>query len=389
MQRSWVLGGVGGLLLASSMLWGRQGVVKTQDGAIYSGDITEHSDQVTVDSKGIHTTIPRDRLRSLTYSDSIEQEFHNRLSHLTHYDVPGRIELAQWLFENKSFDLAMQVLDEARQLQPRNADVGQMIQTVLRQEEMEESERRKHAPVQLAAVEGGAPAPTPARTARPAPARMLSADEINLVKQDEWQQGQQVRATFRDDVRRKYMAQSGVDPADFNRLTPSQQAWAIVQNGTPEMKKDVLVSDPPAIQQFKKVQQQLIYTGCANCHGGERSLGNFALHFPAESDAATYTNFIILQKYEAKVGDRSYFMLDRERPGDSLLIQFALPLDIGQPPHPKAANYNGAIKSRSDMRLKGAADWIASLTPVVPDYSALDVSSRAGPPTRPATPPGK
>jgi hypothetical protein len=281
----------------------------------------------------------------------------------------------------------MQVLEEARQIQPRNQDVGQMIRTVARQQELQEAEDRKHAPVQLAAAAdgpgaGGAP---PTGTARAPGGHLLSPEEINFVKQSEWQDGQLVHPTFRDDVRRKYMARAGADPATFNRLTPPQQAWAIVRNGTSEMKKDVLLSDPPVMQQFKKVQQSLIYSGCANCHSGEKATGNFVLHFPADNEAATYTNFIILQKYSAKIGDRSYSMIDRERPSDSLLVQFAMPREVGSPPHPKAQNYSGAVHTRNDPRLKGATDWISSLTPVVPDYSELEISPKP-PASRPAAP---
>lgn len=377
MQRSWMLGGVGGLLLAS-VLWGRPGTVKTRDGQVFVGDVTEHADQVTIQVKGIETSVPRDNLRSISYADSIEQEYRKRLARLTAYDVPGRIELAQWLFENHAYDFAQDVLQEARQLQPRNQEVVQMIRTVARQAELAQSEARKHEPVQLAAADnnlqvGGGGGGAPSRTAG---GRMLTPEEINLVKQSEWQEGQSIRPTFRDDVRRKYIARSGADPAQFNRLTPSQQAWAIVRNGTPEMKKDVVISDPPAMAQFKKVQQSLLYTGCANCHSNDKAMGNFSLHFPADSEAATYTNFMILQKYTHKEGDRTYGMIERERPGDSLLVQYSLPMDIGSPPHPKAPNYKGAVHTRGDPRLKTATDWISSLNPIAPDYSEIDLSSK-------------
>jgi len=396
MQRSWMLGGVVGLLLTSSV-WARPGIVKTRDGQTVAGDVTELTDEIIVESRGIHTTIDRDNLRSIAYSDTIEQECRKRVAKLTAYDVAGRVELAQWLFENKAYELARTILHDAAQIQPRNLDVIEMSRTVERQILLEQNEARKHAPIQLAAADGAPPAgaiPAAAGGEQPAAGRMLTPEEINLIKQDEWQEGQLVRVTFKGDVRRKYTAKEGIEPTTFNRMTPVQQGWAIVKNGTPEMKKDVLlVNDPPAFAMFKRVQQSLIAAGCMSCHTAGKSQGNFALHAPND-DAATYTNFLILQKYQNKIGDRTYLMIDRSRPEDSLLVQFSLPVDIGQPPHPKAQYYKGAVRTRADVRLKAAIDWITGLNPVVPDYSDIDLEPKAAsehpvapsPTTRPAAP---
>lgn len=395
MQRTWMLGGVIGLLLAST-LSARPGIVKTRDGQTVTGDVTELPDEIIVDIRGIHSTIDRNEVRSITYSDTIEQECRKRLAKLTAYDVAGRVALAQWLFENKAYEMARSVLDDAAAIAPRNQDVIDMRRTVDRQILLAQSEERKHAPVQLAAAgnpPAGAVPAAPAGGQGAAIGRLVTPEEINRMRQAEWQEGQQVRVSFKNDVQRKYIAKQGIEPATFNRMTPAQRAWVIVQNGTPEMKKDVvLTSDPPAFATFKKVQQQLLSAGCANCHTAGKQQGNFALHFPAGDEPTTYTNFLLLQRYQQKEGDRTYLMIDRSRPGDSLLVQFSLPPDLGQPPHPKARNYAGAVRTRNDPRLKTATDWITGLNPVVPDYSDIDLAPRrAGdhpisPTSRPETP---
>lgn len=404
MRRTWMLGAASGMLLVSTLL-ARPGIVKTRDGQTVAGDVTEQPDQVVVESRGgIRTTIDRDNLRSITYSDTIEQEMRKRLARLTPYDVAGRVELSQWLFENKAYDLAMTVLQDAARIQPRNESVIAMTRTVQRQILLDQSEARKHEPIQLAAADnrppaGATPAAPAGGDAPPAPAgRLLTPDEINEIKQAEWQEGQwQVHVTFKGDVRRKYIAMSAIEPQTFNRLPPAQQAWAIVKNGTAEMKKDViLINDPPAMATFKRVQQSLINTGCINCHSGAKAQGNFSLRFPNDTEPPEYTNFLILQKYQAKVGDRQYSMVDRIQPDSSLLVQFALPPDIGQPPHPKAPNYKGAAHTRADPRVKTTIDWISSLSPVVPDYSDIDMAPKQAserpivpppPASRPAPPP--
>jgi hypothetical protein len=382
MLRSWMVGGLGGLLLASA-LWARPGIVKTRDGQTFRGDVSEQDDQIVIDHKGIHTIVPRENLRTLTYADSIDQESRRRLARLTRYDVPGRLELAQWLFENHAYDLARGVLDEAREIQPRNPDVADMIRTVDRQSDLENRENRRHAPVELAAADNsprGAATPAPAGP-RASAAKQLTPEEINIIKQDEWQEGQPITARFQNDVRRRFIAREGLTPAEFNRLPPPRQAWAIIHRGTPEMKADVLLSDPPVMLQFRKVQRTLV-SACAACHTESKPVGGFGLQAPADNEAGFYTNFIILQKYGHKEGDRKYSMIDRERPEDSLLTQFALPPELADAPHPKAGNYKGVVRMRNDPRLKAALEWIGSLSPIAPDYSDIELA-----PARPATAP--
>lgn len=378
MLRSWMLGGLCALLLASTVC-AERGVVKTENGQVFEGDITESGDQVIVVTGGIRSTIARNDIRSLTYASSIGQEYRRRLAQLSPYDVRGRLELAKWLFANRAYSLAEDVLTEARNLQPRNRDVLEMAVTVERQVEMEQDEAKRHAPVQLADAASGAAAAsgaTSAPTTEPAPAaratRVVTPAEINLIRQDEWQLGQPVRVSFLNDVRRLYIAREGIDPADFNRAPPAAQAWAILQKGTPGMRKDVILGDPPAMTQFRIIQRSML-GACAACHSRDKIGGNFALRWPAVNDADTYTNFLILQKYSHKEGDRVRLMIDRDRPEDSLLVQFALPPAIASPPHPAVPQYQGVFHTAADRRLTALVNWITNLNPVVPDYSSIDL----------------
>ena len=377
MFRSWVLAGLCGLLFAT-LLRADSGVIKTRNGQTFSGDITILSDQIIVERKGIKTTIARDDVLTITYSESVAEEYRRRHERLARYDVRGRIELAQWLFANKSYSLATEVLNEALQIQPRNPEVQDMMHVVERQAELEARESRKRAPAEFAAADdkpgaraGAAPPTTRPSTMRAMP--LLNPEEINFVREQELQAGQPIRATFKNDVRRMYIAREGLDPAIFNRLPIGQQAWAILQNGTPEMRQNVILGDPPAMTQFRVVQRTVL-AGCASCHSAERSpSGNFAFHWPANNDAETYANFVILQKYTYKSGDRTYAMIDRDHPQDSLLMQFALPSMMSSPPHPPAQNYKGIAKSINDGRIRTLSDWVSSLNPVTPDYSSLNV----------------
>jgi hypothetical protein len=120
-----------------------------------------------------------------------------------------------------------------------------------------------------------------------------------------------------------------------------------------------------------------VLQNCATsgCHGGPGAV-KFSLIQPSESDAATYTNFYLLQRYkkESKQASESLFargdlrMIDRQRPEQSLLLQYALPGSIAAQDHPDVLNYKPALRNVNDPRYKLVLDWISSIRPVEPDY---------------------
>jgi len=395
MLRKWMLGGLCGLLLAS-VCSAQPGIVKTRDGQTFEGEIIESGDQVIVERKGIKVTIEKNDIRSISYSNSVEQEYQRRLAKLAARDVRGRLELAQYAFHNKAYALALDVLGEAQRIQPKNEDVGEMVRTVERQIYLERREERKRTPLQLATADNAPPTSTTAPTSRPVvrATRVVNADEMNLIRQDEWHGlDQPVRVNLKNDVRRMFLtANKDINPVDFNRGTPPQQAWVILQNGTPEMKKNVvLLNDPPVLNAFSTVQRSLV-SSCAACHVAEKSTGNFVLRWPATTDADRLTNFLILQQYQTKVADRTYSMIDRDHPQDSLLLQFALPpmeqrgpqAQLGGMGHPNAGNYKGVVKTLQDTRTNRAFEWISALNTPAPDYSFIDLSGGAGSPAHTA-----
>jgi len=412
MLRKWMLGGLCSLLLAS-VCSAQPGIVKTRDGQTFEGEITETADQVIIERKGIKVTVEKSDIRSISYSNSVEQEYQRRLAKLTAYDVRGRLDLAQYAFQNKAYALALDVLNEAQRIQPRNDDVAQMIRTVERQIYLDRREERKRTPIQFATADNNPQAATTAPTSRPAhgrPTRDVTPDEINLIRQEEWHgPDQPVRVTFKNDVKRSFVAsQKDFTAADFNRANAVQQAWVILKNGTPEMKKNVILNnDPLPLNEFRTIQTSVL-GACAACHTADKTKGNFVLKWPALSDPDRFTNFVILQQYQKKVGDKTYSMIDRNRPEDSLFLQFMLPpveqrganAVPGAVGHPNLGNYRGVVKTVSDARFLRVYNWISSLNvQQTLDYNDFDLSSPPGttpssttvppPPVRPMTQPAR
>jgi len=87
-------------------------------------------------------------------------------------------------------------------------------------------------------------------------------------------------------------------------------------------------------------------------------------------------------------------MIDRDRPIESLLLQFALPpmeqrgaqAQPGGIAHPNAGNYKGVVRSLQDARTSRALEWISALNTPAPDYSMTDLSGGGGSPTNTAPP---
>jgi hypothetical protein len=223
------------------------------------------------------------------------------------------------------------------------------------------------------------PATTEATT-QPGGEKVLKPQEINAIRQLELRPDDAgMRIRFDRDVKKRFLSYSTMRPADFNGLTPLQQALLIIQKGTPEMKRDVMIlNDPPALFQYRRIVQPLVLQNCATsgCHGG-RDPSKFALVEPAESDAATYTNFYILQKYtktfqstdSAVFGRGDLRVLDRQHPEQSLLLQYGLPGSQAEYPHPDVPGYKPVFHGKADPRFQLIQNWIGkALQPVEPDY---------------------
>jgi len=186
--------------------------------------------------------------------------------------------------------------------------------------------------------------------------------------------------------------------AQFNRLSAVQQALAIIERGSDEMRQQVrIATDPSAIIEFKKLQP-LILTGCATsgCHGGPGG-GNLTLFSPADTDPLAYTNFYILQKHQQKVEqDAAIFgggvrrLLDRGHGAESLLASYGLPSSAPELDHPLVGGrpINAIFRGKDDPRYQQLVRWMnESLKRIEPNYGVeYDAPIPAKPPAATTSP---
>jgi hypothetical protein len=382
-RRLWWIGATGAfasVCLSASVLLARQGVIRTKDGRTMEGDIEEKPEQVSIVIRGIRTNIDRDRIEGqVEYFDNVEARYKDKVSKLpAKPTAQDHLGLARWLFDVKQYDLAQREIDEAKRIDPNNAEAVTLEQTVLSQRRLDKAKTGNAGTTpRPPANTGGAATPPPAAGGGGGGERphYLTADDINKVRQMEWRENDNVapRATVPMDVRKRYVEMKAINNAEFSSLTGQQQAYAILSDPDTdaEMRDKIkITSDPQSLMDYRRVVQPLILNNCATagCHGG-KGAGDFMLfaNNPEREDVA-YTNFYILQSYAANNGE--HLMIDRTYPERSLLAQYALNPDSAEIDHPalKGQTYKAMAANKAAPSYQTLVNWMKSLRAGEPKY---------------------
>jgi hypothetical protein len=379
MARSRIVGFIA-VGLFSSVLLAKPGVVTTKDGRTYEGDVQEKDNQsVVVNIHGGETRLDRESISKIEYHDNALDQFNDRLAKLDGKDVDGRIKLARWAFDQEQYDLSRQALEQALGIDPKNKEAQDLLDTVRSQIRLQ-----RVRTTQPATLSVGAGAQEHARNSPQTDRKLLTANEINKIRQEELRATDTgVRFNFTNDVKKRYATLTNQEIGTINAMRPLDQALAILDGNYPEgvrLADDVKVlSDPASIRDYRNLIQPLIMSGCATsgCHGGPAG-GNFILYTLTDNaEAVTYTNFYILQQYAKKVADMTpgvfgsgeRRMIDRGHGNLSLLVQYGLPQEIAEFDHPEVRNYRAMFHTLQDQDLKRFVTWMDdTLRPMNPDY---------------------
>jgi hypothetical protein len=386
------------VLLSASALLARPGILKTKSGQTYDGDIKDDGDTYTVTVDKIDSQISKTDVSSVSYTGSISDEFNQRMAKLDPKDAEGRVKVARFAFDAGQYDLAIQALSSAVQIDPDNADALDMLKTVQAQRALEDS--RATVAAQPAAnpppLADTAPPPDVTQPAQPVPKKLLTPADINSIRQHEILPGEDISVVIPTDLRRKFADRVGMSYADFNAHTPVEQLNMILDKGDAEMKAAAKVNhDPKAIMDFKRLIQPMVLRNCATsgCHGGPAG-GKFIL-YNSNDEATTYTNFYIMEQFAMKTGSGGGFfggggdrkMIERGNGAHSLLIMFGLPAGQADVSHPKVPNstFNGIFRSREDRLAQQAIDWMDhGLNLIEPAYG-INYTPPTAPTSQPST----
>lgn len=126
-------------LLSTSSLRGQPGVVKIRDGRTLEGDVTEQADSVVITIRGIATTVARRDVESIQLVGTVEQQYKEKLAALAKApSAKGHVDIARWLFDHRSYELAAKEVAAALQIdpgEPEAAALDKSIQIQLRLEQ--------------------------------------------------------------------------------------------------------------------------------------------------------------------------------------------------------------------------------------------------------------
>ena len=398
-RRAWTVVVVA-LLMSSSaaFLLADHGVVVTKDGSTYEGEVREEEQSVIVVIRGIETRFPRADVERIDYGD-FEKDFHDQLAKLGANDVPGRIALARQAFDRRRYDLARQAVADAQRIDPNSREAADMMELIDRTQRLERTGGGGEPAAATGGPRGAAPAPAPARGtggggAAPAERRLLTAEDINTIRQKELKPTDSaVRITFQGDVKKRFAEQQNLRFADFNRLSPVEQAMRILSEGDDDIRRQVRVtSDPSSLVEFKRFVQPIVLSGCATtaCHGGPGG-GGLLLYAPADSDAVAYTNFYILTQYESRAaatrsnqgifGSAMRRLVERGHGDGSLLANYGLPTNVAELDHPLVGGkpVQSIFRNKGDPRYEQVVRWMdETLARIEPDYKLDFPLPRAG-----------
>ena len=383
--------GVLAVLLAASSLPAKQGAVRTKDKKVYFGDVTDIPSDAFVTVKEREPgkqprTLQIDRRnvldRGVTFFQTPREEFDARMAYASASNDAGLyVDAGRWAMVQKEPDWAQQALTSARAIAPPGDARVKQLDAELTAVRPRPATQPVTQPVRPATnpadvVDAGGKRPRPA-------IRTLTADEINALRQLEWQGDKGVTVKIDPDLRKRYMDIAGITNAQAKAMAPQDMAWDILQKGTPDMRRDLkLVNDPLPLKDYRQLINNKIIgtnTGCAAaaCHAPQAKAGNFVL-FPGNDETAGLTNFIILNQYYKDIKSprdtkpQQYLMIDRTQPAQSLLIHYALPPELTELPHPEVKGYRGVIRNRGDKNYSSVVDWITqSLVAVPPPYDEM------------------
>lgn len=368
-----------GLSVFTSLVLAKPGVLKTRDGRMLDGDITETVDGLVVTRGTIKVVVARADVASVRYAESADA-FSPRINELKPDDTAGRMALAREAFRAGEYSTARGLAEDVLAKQPNNKQAVDLLDMIRRQIMLEAKQRGIEAAATQEAVSSiGTPLP-PGEL----PHQYLSEPEINRIRQTELQEADagRVRVRLDNNVVARYMQLPQAANVDFLNLSTFQQALTILRNGDSDMRKDVIIlSDPGSLRDYRQNIQRIILAGCAasSCHGSQAG-GHFVLFPSLENEAAAYTNFYMLSTYQNKppVQPGSVFggslagtlMIDRQAPDRSLLLTYGLPpQQAGAHPHPTVPNFRPLYNAVNDGQYRRVRAWIAeSLVPMQPDY---------------------
>lgn len=352
--------------------------IKLKSGNTIEGVIVKNApDQVVVDVNGIQTPLDRDTIESIKFLPSLAEEFAAKRAKLKDEDIDGRYNLAREMYNKRAYDIAYKELLDLRNRAPQNRSVKLLLDIVKTKVEDDTTP----PPPDNGNDNNDDGVPNVAPKAGELPTKMLDDKAINKLRVFEISLKKEDRPqiTVPRDVLNEFIEKYGEEPAmptgrDLQRFKSPVNGVAQLEMMFRLQARDfydkvVVRNDPPVFRDWRKLNRNYVISGCAasNCHGGAAGGDKlFLFTRNPNSEETAYTNFYILNEYATKTA----FMIDRQYPERSLLVQYGLPRDQTNTPHPDVEGFRPALTAgKLDREYTALQDWIKKLFRPAPTYN--------------------
>lgn len=356
---------------------GQSGVVLLRSGETFRGTIlADEFDGVTMDIAGIRSFQPRAAVLRTTLEPSFEVQYRELRKAIPQADHVRRLALCQWLFDRRMYEACLEELDallesfdlgEARRLR-------RLVEAQLALEDDPADDEFATAPRRPA---GGDGARGPISLRDLLPDRVLTAEDVNLIRVFEIDFRRPPRVSIPQETIRTLIEQNAAHPSipatsegrtRMFRADPIDLVRLMFELKARDLYSEIEVeSEPYALNLFRRrVHDAWLVGNCATsrCHGGLDGGGLFLHNRNSRDDRVRFTNLLILLRSE--LGPQP--LVDFEHPRDSLVIQHALPRTEARFPHPDVPGWKPVFTNANERLLADSLRWIESMYRPRPAY---------------------
>jgi len=369
------------LLACASSALARNATITLEDNSQFRGEVeSDDANGVRLKISGISQLFARDKIRDVKYELTAAEEYQQRRAELADDDLDGRYRLASYLaLDRKELDLARKELTDLAKRFPQDERVSLLAAAVdNRLKLMKEPPAKPANPVikptlapQLLPDKPASEGIEKEKSEEDKPA-VLTEQDINQIKvyEIDFSTKPPPRVIIPRETVDEFIKVYAEDDKDlrgranqaaFRRAPGIDQLRKFFDLRAREFYRQVEVkNDPPVMLAFKTSVHRnyvLNYCGTSGCHGGDKA-GQFKLiPYNAVRDETVYTNFFMLDAWQRGKG----YMIDRDKPEYSYLVQFGLPRVDAKYPHPEVEGWNFKIRNTEDPVYGMVVNWIKML----------------------------
>lgn len=375
---------------------GDEAELMLRDGRVISGKLIKKNESSVVFSVGgVPTTFELAAVDRITAVPPVEERYKALKAAIDPSDAPSLMRLAEWLRSHNRCDLALIEIDQALVVDPGNPDARSLRLLIVEQQKVEAASKKSRERQQAAAPQGVVPAPaSETKPAKPvaSPFPLLNEEQVNVIRVYEVNLNDPPKMLIARDVIDKFLAKYGGQRAEGRETIPaSEQGRKIfATRKAAEILADMfalkarefypqvkVLENPESMKAFRDdVNRTWLVNSCATnkCHGGEEAGRLWLYDKKAASDAAAYTNFLILERFRIAddAGELTIPLINYAEPANSPLLQMGLPRAEANFKHPEIPAAKGrwkpTFRSVDDERFKQAVAWIKLMYPKRVDY---------------------